>query len=97
MRMAFKTILATGFLLGAVPASAISLETTQAKPDARDPDEKVCEDITIVGSRLAVKRVCATRAQWAEKRRRDRDLVDQAQKSPCVVGRVSGGSAVCGN
>ena len=43
--------------------------------DISNPDEKVCEDITIVGSRLAVKRVCATRAQWAEKRRRDRDLL----------------------
>lgn len=95
MRIAIKTALAAMVLFGAIPATAVSIQTTQAKPDLRNSDEKVCEDITILGSRLAVKRVCATRAQWAEKRRRDRDLVDQAQRSPCVVSSVQGGKPAC--
>ena len=84
---------------------ALAVVTSAPAGAARPPqagketnlDQKVCEDITIVGSRLAVKRVCATRAQWAEKRRRDRDAVDQAQRSPCVRGSVSGGQEVCGS
>ena len=59
-----------------------------ADPKSRktyDPNEVVCEKITVLGSRLAVKRVCATRAEWAERRREDRDNLDRSQRSPCVV------------
>ena len=46
-----------------------------------DPNQRICEDVTQVGSRLATKRICATRAEWAEKRKQDRDTVDDAQRS----------------
>jgi hypothetical protein len=50
--------------------------------------------VTQVGSRLATKRICATRAEWAEKRKQDRDVVDDAQRSAnigcSVVGTHSG-------
>jgi hypothetical protein len=42
----------------------------------------------VIGSRLAKKRVCATRAEWEEQRRQDRQAVDQIQKQiagPCSV------------
>ena len=95
MRIAMTTALTAVLLLG-TPAAAASVEkTAPPKSDVRNPDDKVCEDITIIGSRLAVKRVCATRAQWAEKRRRDRDLVDQAQRSPCVVTQMDKGKQIC--
>ena len=87
----------SGCIFGALAiAAAAPAAGEDAARMAKDPDQKVCEDITIVGSRLAVKRVCATRAQWAEKRRRDRELVDQAQKSPCVVTSSGTGSPSCG-
>lgn len=87
----------SGCIAGAL-AIAVSAPATAegSMRQSKDPNEKICEDITLVGSRLAVKRVCATRAQWAEKRRRDREMVDQAQKSPCVVGSTGGGAPVCG-
>ena len=94
MRIAITTALAAVVLLG-TPAAAANVEKTAPPKAATNPDDKICEDITIVGSRLAVKRVCATRAQWAEKRRRDRDLVDQAQRSPCVVVQMDAGKQVC--
>jgi hypothetical protein len=85
-RLSLLGIAAACVALG--PAIAADRSSTQG---ARyDPDEKVCENITMVGSRLAVKRVCATRAQWAEKRRRDRDMIDKAQMSPCVLQRTDG-------
>jgi hypothetical protein len=46
-----------------------------------DPNQRICEDVTQVGSRLSTKRICATRAEWAEKRKQDRDTVDDAQRS----------------
>lgn len=45
----------------------------------RDPNKVVCEKQEVLGSRLATKRVCKTRAEWAEQRRADRDLVQRSQ------------------
>ena len=60
----------------AAPASA---QTPQA-----DPNERICETVTMIGSRLNKKRFCASRAEWEEMRLRDRQEVERAQMSPCV-------------
>jgi hypothetical protein len=52
---------------------------------AADPNEKICEDIVQTGSRLATRRICATRAEWDDRRRQDREAVEKAQLSPCVL------------
>lgn len=41
--------------------------------------EIVCEKIEVLGSRLAVKRVCMSRADWAQRKKDDREAVEQAQ------------------
>lgn len=66
----------------------------QSKKKSRDPNETVCEEEDVLGSRLASRRVCMTRAQWAEKRRDDRALVDRSQTQLCVA---SGGQCSRGN
>ena len=60
--------------------------TVQAEPGkkGRDPNEVVCEKVEVIGSRLISKRECATRAQWAERRLRERLDVDKAQKTGMV-------------
>jgi len=75
---------------------------TVAAPAANvtDPNEKICENMTQIGSRLAKKRVCATRAEWEERRRLDRQAVEQAQKQiggPCQTtpAAKSGGPTLC--
>jgi hypothetical protein len=55
-----------------------------AKRPAADPNQKICEDIIPTGSRLGSKRFCATRAEWEDRRRQDKDAVEKAQLSPCV-------------
>lgn len=65
-------------LSGLTFATAVTAGDTTKKP-ARDPNEKVCEDIGVVGSRLAVKRICATRAEWAERRKQDRQDIERVQ------------------
>ena len=49
-------------------APAAQAQQSKAKV-ALDPNEKICETIKPLGSRLATKRVCATRAEWAEQRK----------------------------
>jgi len=63
-----------------------------------DPNEKICEDVTAVGSRLATKRSCATRAEWAAKRKLERETVDQLQRGPgpgCSMAPVHNGTPTC--
>ena len=76
-----------------VVAQANPPPSQNPRPKA-DPNQRICEDVTQVGSRLATKRICATRAEWAEKRKQDRDTVDDAQRSAhigcSVVGTHSG-------
>lgn len=58
-----------------------------AKTDkARNPNEVVCETAEVIGSRLATKRVCATRAEWQESRLQERMQIDRGQ----MIGRPGG-------
>ena len=74
-------------VLGTAVGSAAEppqVESSKVRPPA-DPNQKICQDITVVGSRLATKRICATRAEWAAKKRDDRETVDTIQRNPCIV------------
>lgn len=73
--------------LAAVFASGSAVAQKPAPPNYNvgDPNERICENLTIVGSRLAVKRVCARRAEWADRIRQDREAIESAQRSPCVM------------
>ena len=71
---------------------------TQTPRPKLDPNQRICEDVTQVGSRLATKRICATRAEWAEKRKQDRAAVDEAQRSAnvgCSVINTHSGTPSC--
>jgi hypothetical protein len=57
----------------------------QIQPNASDPNELICQKLELIGSRLAVKKVCLTRSQWEDSRRQDRQAVERAQASPCVL------------
>ena len=65
------------FLAATVSPSMAFAQVTKAS----DPNAKVCETVSQVGSRLSKKKICATRAEWAEMKRRDREVVDQAQRA----------------
>ena len=79
--------LAAALLIGSLALA----EEPRAKK-ALDPNEKVCEKITIVGSRLATRKVCATRAEWADYKRQDRDALDKAQRLTCMTQDKCGGN-----
>jgi len=63
-------------LAGAAPPSQAS---QQATPSSKDPNEVICEKQNVTGSRLTSKRVCKTRAQWADERLQDRQGIEKVQ------------------
>jgi len=69
-------------------ASVAVAQSTDTPPQTSrpklDPNQRICEDVTQVGSRIATKRICATRAEWADKRKQDKEVVDDAQRSANV-------------
>lgn len=50
---------------------------------AGDPTQTICEKVEEIGTRLATKRVCMTRAQWTEQRRLNREEIERAQQTRC--------------
>jgi len=67
---------AAAAMVSAVPALA---ETKDAPAKDKDPNQVVCEKIEVLGSRVATKKVCMTRSEWAEKKRLERMELDRAQ------------------
>ena len=86
MRVKFvcRTFVVAGCVFAVQPVLATN-EPSQNSTDAaksaktRDPNRTICETSLETGSRLAKRRVCMTAAEWDERRRQDRQLVDRAQ------------------
>ena len=66
----------------AAPAAAQAQATppaaSQPTSDTR-ANEIVCQKQEVTGSRLGVKRICKTRAEWADAQLQDRQEVDRVQ------------------
>lgn len=77
----------------AMAGAAIAASPASAPQKGKDPNEKVCENQQVLGSRLAVRRVCATRAEWEERRQRERDMIDRTQVQRCAIDPATG---LCG-
>jgi hypothetical protein len=82
----FTFFAATVLLIGpAIADSAFAQAAPAAQPAQQnvqrtlDPNEIICEKQSVVGSRLAHRKVCLTRAQWDDTRRQDRQEVEKAQ------------------
>lgn len=79
--------------------SAAALLLTAAAPDPAAPDQKkttasndpsqqvICEKQEVLGSRLATRRVCKTRAQWADDRLQDRQEIERVQTQRGMPGK----------
>src|SRR3982751_3151694 len=82
-----STVFVLGVVLAAAPMRAAGTDdTAKTKRVARDPNERVCENIVVVGSRLATRRFCGTRAEWEARQKQDREVVEDAQRraaDPC--------------
>ena len=68
-------------ILIGVPAIAETPRPASPPVKALDPNEVVCEKQEVVGSRLQKRKVCMTRAQWADLRLQDRQDVERVQNN----------------
>jgi hypothetical protein len=89
-----------GMMIVAVIAAPLTAQapttTPQQPPKVKASEERVCENIILTGSRLAVHRFCGTRAEWEDRRKQDREAVEKAQLMPCVITHNSPtGKAAC--
>jgi hypothetical protein len=91
--MDLRTSLITAVAASEV-ASPVLAQTAPAQPPqadgakkAKDPNEIVCERQRDPASRLASAKVCHTRAEWADLRHQDRQMIDEAQTRRGMMGR----------
>jgi hypothetical protein len=74
--------------LSALMLAAAAPDTTPPVPatntNVGNPNEKICETIKPIGSRLATKRFCGTRAEWADRKLQEKQALEAAQRSACV-------------
>ena len=79
------------WMLAAILAAPLApAQSAQVTTRVADPNQKICQVITPVGSRLATKKICATRAEWEDKKRQDREATERAQTQLCVVNPATG-------
>jgi hypothetical protein len=60
-----------------IGASALAQKAPVERATTPDPNEVVCQKQEVLGSRLQKKKVCRTRAEWAEMQRLDRQELDK--------------------
>ena len=68
----------------AAPALAQSTAASTSQPAAdaapsQNPNEIVCEKQETTGSRIGARRVCMTRAEWADRKLQDRQELERVQ------------------
>ncbi len=67
-------------LAAILTGSAAAADTPPpARQKTSDPNEVICEKQEVIGSRLATRRVCRTRAQWADLKLQDRQEIERVQ------------------
>ena len=84
---AASLILSTSAVASETPTNAQEQANTSAGPPAKE--ERYCETITMTGSRLAKRKFCGTRAEWAEKKMQDRQAIEKVQTQLCVYSKTT--------
>jgi invasion protein IalB len=85
--MMLKLIRAVAVIAFAAGLSAPAMAQAQSNPPAAsqpqpggpNPNEMICQKQEVTGSRLGVKRVCKTRAEWADFQLQERQQIEKVQ------------------
>jgi hypothetical protein len=86
MRKFVVAVSAFGFAAAAsaqTPAPAPATSTAE-KAQADYLNERICRTEELTGSRLAKKKVCKTRSQWADQQLQDRQEIERVQTQRSV-------------
>ena len=71
-------------------AQVSSLVNDRPRGPDNDPSRIVCVTETVTGSRLGTRRVCRTRAEWAEHRAQSRSVIERVQYYKPTCGGACG-------
>jgi hypothetical protein len=85
----FARVAGAVLLTGLVATPTFAQSTPPAAPAPAKPDDrnrKICEKVSVIGSRLATKRVCMTRAEWDQAQLQDRQDLERVQTSRGMKG-----------
>jgi len=63
----------------ALDSASVKIAAQPGAVKGPNQTEMVCEKVEVMGTRLASNRVCMTRAEWAQRRRADREEVERVQ------------------
>jgi hypothetical protein len=74
-----KIVIAGAALVATAAIAQAPADAPQRSGPDNDPDQTVCVTETVTGSRLGARRVCRTRAEWAEHRSETRKVVEKVQ------------------
>lgn len=77
--VAALSVLLAGSPLMAQTATTSVPSAPAATDKAKNSGELICEKQEATGSRLTKRRVCMTRAQWADLKLQDRQEIERAQ------------------
>lgn len=70
-------------MLAATAAPALAQPTANSAPvnakPVENPNEIVCEKQETTGSRIGARRVCMSRAEWADRKLQDRQELERVQ------------------
>jgi hypothetical protein len=66
-------------ILAQVPVPPQAQQAGKTSAETTEVDEIVCERLKLAGSRLATKRVCMRRSEWARQQLDDRQSIERAQ------------------
>ena len=63
----------------AAMSAASAVDPAPRHNPTKSPNDMICREQEVSGSRLDVRRVCMTRLQWGEQRRGARESLERAQ------------------
>lgn len=68
------------FGIALLAGTAVAANALPHQTHAKSPNDLICKDVPMSGSRLDAKRVCMTRMQWEDMQRDARNTTDKAQR-----------------
>ena len=78
-----SAVVGAALVVISAPAAADTKTNTNQSPaaNAKDPGRIICEKVEETGSRLSARRVCMTAQQWDDRRRTDREGLENTQNT----------------
>lgn len=78
----------SAFCATALMGGMLAAQQPAAQPAPKAASERmICQSVPDQGSRFVSRRICHTRAEWAELRRQTRDTIDHIQNSRAGSGQ----------